>query len=100
MKLPGGSRALSGGRRAGQARNGIFQSVGALLDYIGHSWGERREGGVREGGRFEVMDLVSGSFAGEFNQNWRTEINDSTYRAQKWMPRPSGDLSLLTARRF
>lgn len=95
MKLSGGSRALSGGRRAGQARNGIFQSVGALLDYLGRSWGERREGGVREEGRFEVMDL-----AGEFNQNWRPEINDSTSRAQKWTPGSSGDLSLLTARRF
>lgn len=100
MKLSGGSRALSGGRRAGQARNGIFQSVGALLDYIGRSWGERREGGAREEGRFEVMGLVSGSFAGEFNRNWRTEINDSTSRAQKWTPGSPGDLSLLTARRF
>ena len=32
-----------------------------------------------EGRRFKVMDLISGSFAGGFNQNWRTEINDSTY---------------------
>lgn len=25
------------------------------------------------------MDLISGSFVGGFNQDWRTEINDCTY---------------------
>ena len=32
-----------------------------------------------EGWRFKVMDLISGSIAGGFNQNWRTDLNDSTY---------------------
>lgn len=51
-----------------------------------------------EAGRFEVMDLISGSFAGGFNQDWRTEINDPAHRAQKQMPGPSGALSLQVLR--
>ena len=46
-------------------------------------WGVR-EGGVTEGQRFKVMDLISGSFAGGFNQNWRTEINDSAFINFRW----------------